>query len=251
MEENQKEPVSPEEIKGASATEEKQMGIVDWIINFFTSPAKVFKGIEKNPAWIAVFIIIVLTSIGFQIVNKDMMIEARIKQIEMSEVLNEEQKDNQIQATKNFFEPPLIYLNFFSVIVGSLLAYLVVAGILYFTGNFVLGGQGRFRNIFVMYIYSSLVAIPNFLLITFLAHFKKSLDIQLNLALFLDPESSGGFLYKFLSHIGLFSAWQVFLVAIGFAVIYRFEFKKSLTVIIMLQLIYSVVSSFAGSVIRF
>ncbi|MFC1726553.1 Yip1 family protein [candidate division KSB1 bacterium] len=251
MEKNQKEPVSPEEVQTTPSTEEKKMGIVDWIINVFTSPTKAFQGIDRNPTWIAVFIIIVLTSIGFQLVNKDLLVEARIKQIEMSEVLSEEQKDSQIATAGDFFEPPLVYVNFITVIVGALLVYLIVAGVLYFTGNVVLGGEGRFRNIFVMYIYTSLVTIPNFLLTTFLAHSRNSLDIQMNLALFLDPESSGGFLYRFLSHIGLFSAWQVVLVAIGFAIIYKFEFKKSLTVIIILQLIYSVMSAGAGSLIRF
>ena len=102
-----------------------------------------------------------------------------------------------------------------------------------------------------MYIYTSLVSIPSLILITILAQSKKSFDIQTSLALFLDSESSGVFLYRFLSHIDVVPAWQVVLVAIGFAIIYKFEFKKSLTVIIILLLINSVISAGAGSLITF
>jgi hypothetical protein len=251
MEENQKEPVSPEESGPATSTEEKEMGILERIINVYSSPAKAFQSINKNPTWIAVFIIVVLFAIGFQIINKDLVMEQRIEQIEMSDRLNAEQKQSQIETQRNFSKPPLLYLSFLIAFVGGLIWYLIVSGALFVTGKVILGGEAPYKNIFVMYIYTSLVSIPNYILITILAQSKQSLDIKTSLALFLDSESSGGFLYRFLSHIDVFAAWQVVLVAIGFAIIYKFEFKKSLTVIIILQLIYSVIAAGAGSLITF
>lgn len=251
MEENVKEQtVSGEEPQADIPQEEKEMNFFERIINVYFSPVKAFQSIVRKQDWIWVYIIMVALAFSVQLFTKDVIIKERIDGIERSDRLTADQKDAQIENTQKMYEPPFIYIIIVSILLGGLVWNAAAAGILLFTGNVVLGGEAKFKQMFSMYIYTGLVSIPNFLLKTPLIISKETSNIQTSLAVFMNVDSMNSFLYRFLTHMDVFAFWQVILVAIGFSLIYKFEFKKSLITTAALQLIYSVVtaggSSFLG-----
>ena len=219
------------------------------ILNVFLSPAKAFQNLDKKPVWVYAFIIILLFAFAFQFMAKDLLIQDRIDKIEHSERLTREQKDSQIENASKAYDPPIIYVTFAIIAVFSLLFNAIASGLLMVTGNVIMGGKTSFKKMFSMYIHTGLVSLPNFGVKLPIILSKKSLDVQTGFAVFLDANSAETFFYRFMSHIDLFAAWQVILVAIGFSMLYKFNFKKSLTVIIVLQLIYSLIAAAGGSIL--
>jgi len=228
--------------------ETKELNLFERIINLYFSPSKTFQSLNRKPSWIYVFIIILIFSAAFQFVTKDVIIKDRINKIEMNERLDKEGKENAIEQTKNMYKPPMSYLMIIGMIVGILVYWLAASGALFLTGNVILGGETTFKKMFSVYVYSGLVSIPDIIIKTPLILSKESMNVQTNLALFMDYSKSDTFLFNFLTHIDIFAIWQVVLVALGFTVLYKFSLKKSLIVIAILQFIYALGSAGFSSV---
>ena len=229
--------------------EEKEMNFFERVINVYFSPVKAFQSVVRKQDWIWVYMILIVLAFSAQLVTKDVIVNERIDRIERSDRLTPEQKDNQIEYTRKMYEPPFIYIIIVTMLLGGLVWNAAAAGILLFTGNIIFGGEAKFKQMFSMYIYTGLVGIPNLLLKAPLIMSKGTSNVQTSLAVFMSVDSMETFLYRFLTHIDVFAIWQVILVAIGFSLIYKFEFKKSITIIALLQLIYSIVTAAGGSLL--
>jgi hypothetical protein len=72
---------------------------------------------------------------------------------------------------------------------------------------------------------------------------KKTADIHFSLALLLPQEQSETFLYKFLKAFDVFSIWQYAVLAIGFAIIYKFTIKKAGWTMAAMFLIIALISA--------
>ena len=120
---------------------------------------------------------------------------------------------------------------------------MVVAAVLFFVFNVLLGGDSTFRKVFSVYCYSSLIAIPSMIVKFPLIMIKGNLNVQTSLALFLSANAKDTFLYSVFSGFDIFSFWQVILISMGLGVMYKYTTKKAFTAVFVLWIIWIVAKS--------
>jgi len=124
-----------------------------------------------------------------------------------------------------------------------LVSLVIVAAVLFFVFNVLLGGDSAFRRVFSVYTYSSLIAIPAMIVKFPLIMMKENLNVQTSLALILSVNDKDTFLYSVLSGFDIFSFWQVILVSMGLGVMYKYTTKKAFTAVLILWLIWILAKS--------
>jgi hypothetical protein len=127
--------------------------------------------------------------------------------------------------------------------VGTVVVIAVVALALLFVGNVILGGESTFKRLFAMYTWTSLIGVLATIVKVPLMLSRGTVNVQTSLASFLDPGKKGTFLYQLLARTDVFSLWQLVLVCIGMAVIYRFTVKKAATGVVALYVVYAIAAA--------
>ncbi|NOX89582.1 MAG: YIP1 family protein [Calditrichaeota bacterium] len=224
-----------------SETEEEQsikLSPVEKVIGIFTDPGRVFKALRANPTWLLPLSLIILMTIVFTVVTKDLMIEYRKEVIYDSKRIPEEYKDKAIDQLDNM-SPKAYYIQTVGGgVVGIVIVYLLVSGVFLLVGNFVLGGKASFKQVFALYVWGNMVALLEMPVKMVLALAKGSMHVYTSLAIFLDPANSKTVLFQLLNGVDVFAVWKVILWSIGFSIIYRFTRKKSYIAITTLYIIF-------------
>jgi len=227
--------------------EEKPMGGASKVLNIFFEPKKVFESLKIKPTWLVPFLIVALLGIGFFYYTYPFIMHQQVERIQENEKIPEEQKEKIIEKMTEKDHPPLWQLSFAPI--GTLVTFVIVAAVLFFVFNVLLGGDSAFRRVFSVYCYSSLVAIPAMVVKFPLIMMKGNLNVQTSLALLLSPNDKDTFLYSVFSSFDIFSFWQVILVSMGLGVIYKYSTKKAFTAVLILWIIYILAKSALSSVL--
>jgi len=223
------------------------------VFNIFFEPRKVFESLKAKPTWLAPFVIVALLGIGFYYYTYPFIMNQQVERIEKNERIPEDQKQMIIERMTAKEHPPLWQLSLAPL--GTLISLAVVAAILFFVFNVLLGGDSTYRRVFSVYSYSTLIAVPAMMVKFPLIMIKKDLNIQTSLALLLSADEKGGFLYSLLSSLDIFTIWQVVLVSMGMAVMYKYSTKKAFTTVLVLWLVWilakSGLSTLFGGILSF
>jgi len=195
------------------------------LLDTFFAPRKVFTDLRNNASWWAPFIIIAIFSmlfvyvadqkVGFRKIAENQM-RAQPKQADRMEQMPADQREKvmrqQVTWTRNIsYAFPVIMLLWFAIVAGVLLATL----------KFGAGAEVRFKTLFALVIYTSLVGLLKTVLaiVSLVAGvasdgFTFQNPVATNPGYFLDPAASP-VLYGFLTKIDVFTIWTLALAAIG------------------------------------
>ena len=225
-----------EEISSAVPQEEKTMGGASKVINIFFEPKKVFENLKIKPTWLVPFLIVIVLAIGSFYYTYPFIMDQQVQKIQENERIPEEQKQAIIETMKEADHPPLWQLAMPPVF--GLIVLAVVAGILYFVFNVLLGGDSTYRSVLSVYSYSGLVQVASMIVKFPLIMIKGNVNVQTSLALLLSVEAKDTFLYGVLSSFDVFNFWQVILVSMGMGVMYKYSTKKALITVFVLWIIW-------------
>jgi hypothetical protein len=226
--------------------EEQIMGGASKVLNVFFEPKKVFESLKIKPTWLVPFIIVALLGMGSFYFTFPYIMDQQVERIMENERIPEQQKDRIVEQLKEKAHPPLWQMALAPA--GSLVALVVVAAVLFFVFNVLLGGDSTFRRVFSVYCYSSLIAIPALIVKLPLIMTKRTIDIQTSLAVLLSPESKGSFVHSILSSFDIFTIWQVILVSLGLGLMYKYSTQKALTTVVIIWLIWIFAKSGLSSI---
>ncbi len=236
---------------GNMAEEEKSVkdiGALGRIIGIFTSPGETFKSIDQKSMWLVPFLITVILMIGLGFYTMDIVMQDQIAGLEARDLPEE-----QMEAALSLMQGPMKYFGIIINIVFILISWLVFAGILLFGCNTILGGEGKFKNVFSVVAWSYLVMMLGGVIKTFLIVSKgTSQGVTTSLALLLPMPGiveKASLLYRFLSRLDIFTIWQIVLWIIGLAVVYRFSTKKIANFVLSLWALYIVIAVLIGSIL--
>jgi len=238
----EREFVPPEE------KEKEKVSEISRIFNIFFEPRKVFENLKTKPRWIIPFIIISLIGIISFHYTYPFIMKQQIARIEESERIPEAQKEIIIERMSESEHPPIWQLGIAPIF--TFIYFLIVAAVLFFVGNVLLGGDSSFGRILSVFVYASLVAIPAAIIKIPLVFMRETAEIQTSLALLLSPDMKESFIYRVFANFDIFTIWTLILVWIGVAVMYNFSTKKSATAVTILWLLFVVVSSALAGVFR-
>lgn len=228
--------VTPSEEK-----EKEKMTEISRILNIFFEPRKIFENLKIKPRWLVPFIIISIIGITSFYYTYPFIMKGQIARIEANERIPDAQKEIIIERMSETEHPPIWQLGITPIF--TFLYFLIVAAVLFFVGNVLLGGDSSFGRILSIFVYSSLVAIPQAIIKIPLVFMRETAEIQTSLALLLSPDIRETFLYRFFAQIDIFTIWTLILVSLGMAVMYNFTLRKSATTVFVLWLLWVLISS--------
>ena len=229
-------------------TSVKEMGPIGRIVGIFSSPRETFESIDRKPTWLVPFLVILIVTLLLQLLVMDIAIKDRLAALEARDVSAE-----RFEAEQNQMEGPLRYIGLIVTPIGMLVVWAIIAGILLFIGNTLMGGETKFKKVFSVVAWTSLIGLVGQIIGTFLILSKGTTrGVGTNLAILILPTpelgQSSSFLYRVLSKFDVFTIWALALYIIGLAVIYRFTTKKSATLVIGVWAVYVVIAIVLGGI---
>jgi hypothetical protein len=222
--------------------EEKDLSIVQKAIGVFFSPNESFQVIDRKPDWIFPLVVIIILTLVFTMITLPYTLPEQMQK-QRAKLEERGMADDDIDRAMETGEKMGKIMAPVGVIIGVPIALLLFTLITWFVGNVLLGGQTTFKKMFSVYTYSSLIGTFGLLIRSVIIFVKKTADIHFSLALLLPQEQSETFLYKFLKAFDVFSIWQYAVLAIGFAIIYKFTIKKAGWTMAAMFLIIALISA--------
>ncbi|MCL4845540.1 MAG: YIP1 family protein [Acidobacteria bacterium] len=187
------------------------------------SPSDVFPSIVAHPRWFGALAatvgITTLTTFLFLStdIGRQAMLDQQVASMEGLGIQVSNEQYAQMQARSG----SSAYLGAGSVLVVTPLVFAAIAGILLGVFNALLGGEASYKQVFTVVAHCGAISILQQIFIVPLNYVRESLSSPTNLAVFFPMLDEGGFLAGFLGSIDLFLVWQVVVLAIGLAVLYR------------------------------
>ena len=214
-------------LKSKDATlQTDEMGFGSRFINIFVNPQKTFESLNRRPTWLVPMILVMLlvaitTQITFPIIMDAQMESLRNNpniSPEQLKVIEQQLADNIGTQRIAMTVAPLIFI--------PLIFYLLLAGIFYFVGSVILGGDSSFKKVLSVWSWSTCIGIIASIVTVPLIIAKGNLKVTLSPALLLPGDAIDSTLYIILSQLNFFTIWQLAVFAFGFATIYRFSVSK-------------------------
>lgn len=231
----------PEE-SGTASTE--SISFVQQIILVFSDPANAFEKLVTSPRWIGAFLLVVIVSIaGTQIsypLVMDMQREMAERSIENRQ-LTPEQEQMAMQRFSQSDTPVNRIITIVFQLLGQLFWLVIMAGILMFGGNVLLGGESTFKTLLAITAHGWLVMIPKTLLTVPLMLAKGSAAVATSLQILIPQDQWMTPLGAALGAVDLFAIWMIFLLATGISIAYRFSRAKAATLVISLYVMMALV----------
>jgi hypothetical protein len=198
------------------------------LVNVIVAPRKTFTDLQRNPSWWVPWLISAVFTLIFSIVAVQKIDMARFvqEQIDRSpraqkrlENLSPEQRAQGMAIQATFTK-----VGFYAAPIITLVLGLIVAAVLMFVYNFMLGAEVPFPRAMAVVFYAGIPGVLGtiLLIISFLASSDPStIDISrnpmpTNLGFFMDPEGNK-VVYGLASAIDVFKIWFVCLLGLGFS----------------------------------
>ncbi len=220
----------------------EKMGLITKTTHLITDPQSLFENLRSHPDWLIPLIIAILVTIAFAFSISDVMFEYQKEAIYENSLIPEEFKDVAIEQMEN--KTPL--RRNIETAVGGLvqvfLVYLIGAGAFLLVGNFFMGGQAKFKQMFSLFSWVGLIGVLEMALKLPLILSKGSIHVYTSLAIFIDLADKKTALFSLLNAVDVFMIWKVILWSIGMSAIYQFSRAKGYTAVISLYVIFVAIS---------
>ncbi|MBD3383534.1 hypothetical protein GF407_01285 [candidate division KSB1 bacterium] len=226
--------------------QQQGMGLFSRIINVFIAPGATFKAVKVKPAWLIPAIIYAVLAVGMTHLIKPVVMDVQ-KEKTVEALMERGMAEDQAEeiAEKNLGIGKI--LMYPMALIGSFVAFFVLAGIWLFVSNIILGGQAKYSQLLGVVVYKSFIDLLGGYIKVPVILSKESIDVHFSVAMFL--QSSESFLYKFLSKVEVFNIWGIAVLCIGIAIMSNREVKKVVPWVIGVYVLYYVVSISIGSLV--
>ena len=210
----------------------RPMGVLQRTFGVFNSPQKTLEDIAARPNWLFPLILIdLLSMVGMQVVMpallEEMKTNPHFEKLLDSGQLTPEQyeqaRENQLKGTKSFAAV--------GAGITTILATIFVTAIILFAGNVIMGGSAKFAQVFSIYCWVGLIGLLGFLVRIPIQLQKLSMKVYFSPAVLFSSEAEQSALFKIAAALDVFLIWQLVVLAIGFAALYKFPFGKSLAML--------------------
>jgi hypothetical protein len=218
-------------------------GLVARFFGIITSPSDTYKSVVAHPEWLGMLAICVVAAtviVGgflFTKVGQDAWLDAASS--------NPALTDAQVQGMEKM-APMVGYFTVASMFVALPLISAIVAGILFAIFNAALGGNATFKQVFTVVVHAGAIGVLAQLFVVPMNYFRGTMTSATNLGVLLPMMPEGSFGARFLGMIDIFIIWQVIVLAIGLAVLYRRRTQPVAMSLLGVYLVIAVIAAFFG-----
>jgi Yip1 domain len=228
-----------------------RVGLLSRFIGIITAPGVTFRSVVDHPTWFGMLALscaisaLLVGGFLFTTVGQDAWLDAAVAG-SWGDV--NEQQYAAMERMKGFAG----YLGIAQILIGVPFILLIVSGILFVIFNVIMGGNATFKQVLAVVVHTSPIAVLGQMITMPLNYVKGTLTSATNLAVLLPMVAETSFLGRFMGMIDLFLLWQLIVLAIGVAVLYK---RRTGRIVATLFGIYAVVAilvaiiriSFGGS----
>jgi hypothetical protein len=223
------------------------------IIDTFIAPSKTFTDLRRSAAWWAPWLVIaVLSLISIYAIGKQITFEqitkntiSHSKRADQFDKLPAETQASQI-ATQSKVFAIIAYCNPIVLLLFALLATLPV----WLTFKFVTGAETSFGQGFAITMYSWLPGAIGAILLTitlFAGVNPEGFDINnpvgVNLAYYLDQETTGKFIRGMASSLDILTIWSLILIGIGYSCTSKVKRSTAIMIVVGWFLVCKIIAS--------
>lgn len=213
--------------------------VLSRFMGVLVSPRATFEGLAAHPRWLGMLALVCLSMsivVGgfmFTQVGQDAWVDAAASSPFSGEVTDAQYANMQRMAR---FAP---YLSIANMLIFVPLMYVVVAGILFAVFNAAMGGDATFKQLFSVIVHTGPVGVLGQLFTMPLNYARGTLTSATNLGVLLPMLDENSFAGRLLGMIDLFLIWQLVVLAIGLAVLYK---RRTQPIAIGLLVLYGVIA---------
>ncbi|MCI0695749.1 YIP1 family protein [candidate division KSB1 bacterium] len=212
-------------------------GPFERLIGVFVSPASTMQDIAARPSWVLPLIIVTIVGSVSAFFLKGVILQTQLEAMEKRNMTAE-----QIEQARPMMEKMMTYTVPLVPLVTTPLFYLVIAGLLMFTGNVILGGEAKFSQLFAVTCWSgTITALSSIINVPIMVN-KGVMESATSLSSLLPSEENKTLLYNLFSQIDLFWIWWVAVIGFGVAAVYKFSTRKAMTTVFAMWVIYVVIA---------
>lgn len=199
------------------------MGLLSRFVGVVTSPKETFQSVVAHPKWfgmLALVTVIVAVCVSLPMTTeagRQAALDNNVRQMENFGLqVTDEMYANMAKGMRF-----AVYQTFFSVLFVGPIITVIIAGILFGVFAVLMGGQATFKQLFAVYVHSTVLSAVGQLFTGPLNYFRGSMSSATNLAVLLPMIDEHSFLGRLFGMIDLFIVWWLVALAIGLGVLYR------------------------------
>ena len=210
-------------------------------IGIITAPGETFQSVAGSPKWLGMLVVTLLIVAVFSALplttdaGKQAAIDMQEHQMQSFGV----QVNDQMHERLEQGAARMPYITGISVLVVGPIIGLIIAGILFAIFNAGLGGEASFKQVFTVYVHAGVIGALSLIFSGSINYFRGTQGSVANIGSVLPMIPDTSFIGHFLGMVDVFTIWNVIVLAIGLAVLYR---RKTAPIAISLLSVYGVVA---------
>jgi hypothetical protein len=178
----------------------------------FVAPGRLFRRLRDDPVWAGALAAVVALTVASVFFTPEQLLEEMFRS-QMGPEATEADVEQALSVAR-----PVSYV--FSVL-GPPVSIAAVGGFLYFVYTLVLGGEGRFGQLFSVSTHAWLIPTVGGLALLPLMVATGDPEVRLALHLLVPGLDSDGYLHALLRGLNVFGLWTAVVLGIGVAAVYR------------------------------
>ena len=224
-----------------SGTSLAPMNVFARFIGILTAPRATYESVVAHPKWLGMYLLTAtLIAFGAALpMTTDAGKQAAVdQQVSTLENLGMQVPDEQYAAMQKG-TAILPYTTAASVVIGMVLGYLLISGILFGIFNAALGGDARYKQVFTVLVHSSVIGAVGAAFAGPLNYVRGAVQSPATLGALLPMLDEKSFAGKLAGMVDLFTIWGIIVLAIGLAVLYR---RKTQPIATTFMVLYAVIA---------
>jgi len=197
-------------------------GLAARIAGVLFSPRATFEAVVRKPRALGVLVVVTLVMAGATgwLMSTPVGQQAALEQqIDAMESFGFTVTDEMYTQMERGIERGM-YFSVAGILVGSVVITTLLSGVLWTVCYVLLGAHARFKTMFAVVAHAGVVNIVQQAFVTPLNYVRGAMSSPSNLAVFFPMLEEGSFGQRALALVDMFIVWQLFVLAVGVAVLY-------------------------------
>jgi hypothetical protein len=218
--------------------------LVARFVGIITAPRATYESVVAHPKWfgmlatVAVALALLIGGFLLTKVGQEAWLDAAINSPLAGPV-----SDQQIQGMEKM-APFIGYITVAYMLIFMPIMMVIVSGILYAIFNAAMGGNATFKQVFTVCVHAGPVGVLSQLFTVPLNYFRGTMTSATTLAVLLPMLPEKSFAGRLLGMIDLFLIWQLIVLSMGLAVLYRRRTQPIATALLVVYAIIAVIVAF-------
>lgn len=222
------------------------MSLAGRFFGIITSPRATYESVVAHPRW---FGMLALATVAAAVLVGAFLMTPVGQDAWLAQMEAQQTGEGAAEAMKMMEKvaPYVGYITTAVMLVFIPLFYLLCSGVLFAVFNAALGGDASFKQIFTVVVHAAPIGLLGQAFTVPMNYFRGSMTSATNLSVLFPMLDEQSFAAKFAGAIDLFLLWQIFVLAIGLAVLYRRRTQPIATSLFVLYGVIALIIAFVKS----